>query len=789
MVELSKQERKNGTPHVSVLLLLAILGVAFSLRLYRLQDANIWWDEGLAVWAARQSPLEIARWTAADVHPPFYFWLLHLWRRLVGDSEFAVRFLSVGAGTLTVAAVWYLGRLVAPRRKQVAILAATLVALSRFAVWWSQETRMYMLAGLLATLSLAFTVRVRHRWNWRNAVGYLLTTIAALWTLYLLAFLLLIEGLYWLWSLRGAVRQAGQLIGRWAGLQAAVLIAVAPWLLYALPRMRSWSAQEPFDPVLFIDLYATLLTLGISTNVNAYRLPVLVVIALLALGLIVLALRRSLVLAPPSDGLALLLPVLLIPPAAVWLVTMLPRSFGYVPHPEARYLLPFAPAFYVLLARAVTALGSWRSHVRRGAVIPGVLWLLGLAVVLGITAWPLHDYYAARYLKDDYQSVALTLNAHRRPTDVVVLHTDEPWPIFAYHWPEAFEGTPHLQDADPGGAEYFLAPLWQAYDGVWLVINEDALRVDPQGYFEQWLSERAAARHEWRFGARRVVLFAKTQQRARTMLTLKQGFSPAPPPSSVGVDGLRLVGWEQPLRRLRAGTVAHVAAYVQRSRRGAGGRLSLSLGARSYGQTSITVPSGAGIHRLPLHVRVAPDAPGREVQWLLRLTGAGAPLERVEAVMGTLEIIALPPSRQTDVTPAHAVDATFGEPPIVRLVGYDVVRRDTGVLRVTLYWETVATPATSYKVFTHLINAEGRVETQRDGVPVQGSRPTTTWRAGERIIDTYDIPIEGVPAERYSLKVGFYDPVTGERLSPVRDVTGAVQAKDQIVLEEVVITD
>ena len=70
---------------------LAIVALGFGLRLVLLGDANIWSDEGLSVWAARQSLDASALYTAGDVHPPLYFWLLHFWLAVGGSSEFAVR--------------------------------------------------------------------------------------------------------------------------------------------------------------------------------------------------------------------------------------------------------------------------------------------------------------------------------------------------------------------------------------------------------------------------------------------------------------------------------------------------------------------------------------------------------------------------------------------------------------------------------------------------------------------------------------------------------------------------
>ena len=53
-------------------------------------------------------------------------------------------------------------------------------------------------------------------------------------------------------------------------------------------------------------------------------------------------------------------------------------------------------------------------------------------------------------------------------------------------------------------------------------------------------------------------------------------------------------------------------------------------------------------------------------------------------------------------------------------------------------------------------------------------------------MDRYDIALKpDVPPGVYPLRVGLYDPATGERLSPVRSADGAVQANDQLQLAEV----
>ena len=67
---------------------LGALGVtllAFGLRLYRLADKNVWWDEGWTLWLSRLDLVQIALRTANDEHPPLHYWLMHFW--LAGSPQ------------------------------------------------------------------------------------------------------------------------------------------------------------------------------------------------------------------------------------------------------------------------------------------------------------------------------------------------------------------------------------------------------------------------------------------------------------------------------------------------------------------------------------------------------------------------------------------------------------------------------------------------------------------------------------------------------------------------------
>jgi hypothetical protein len=84
-------------------------------------------------------------------------------------------------------------------------------------------------------------------------------------------------------------------------------------------------------------------------------------------------------------------------------------------------------------------------------------------------------------------------------------------------------------------------------------------------------------------------------------------------------------------------------------------------------------------------------------------------------------------------------------------------------LNVSLVWETVTPVDSDWTVFVHLIGEDGRLLTQHDGVPVHGTRPTSSWRAGERLLDEHLLALPANTTARARLIAGMYDPETLER--------------------------
>jgi hypothetical protein len=121
----------------------------------------------------------------------------------------------------------------------------------------------------------------------------------------------------------------------------------------------------------------------------------------------------------------------------------------------------------------------------------------------------------------------------------------------------------------------------------------------------------------------------------------------------------------------------------------------------------------------------------------------------------------------------HPVEAQLGQ--AISLVGYDLSQAPlTGGARFTLelYWQALEPIPVDYTVFVQVLGPDGSVVGQHDGVPANGTIPTTEWLAGEIIPDRHRIDFPLTQQGDYRLIVGMYNPVTGARL-PVAGSTGA----------------
>jgi hypothetical protein len=161
-------------------------------------------------------------------------------------------------------------------------------------------------------------------------------------------------------------------------------------------------------------------------------------------------------------------------------------------------------------------------------------------------------------------------------------------------------------------------------------------------------------------------------------------------------------------------------------------------------------------------LRVPAETPSGDYALRLTLESEGVLLADLQ--LGTIRLSGR--IRSYEIPPMqHELGYRLGN--LATLLGYDVDGTVSAgeMLRLTLYWQCLQQEDHSYTVFVHLLDQDGAIRGQLDGVPSGGEAPTTSWLEGEVVRDQREIPVDAQsPVGEYVLEVGMYDPKTAQRL-------------------------
>lgn len=460
---------------------LALLLVALGLRLYRIDAQSLWADEGGTLALASREPARILAETLADVHPPLYYWLLHGWMSVAGQTAIAARGLSALCGTgaalvtILLARRWY--------GEAAGLAAGVVAALSPLAIDYSQEARMYALAMLLAALIF---LALDH-WLARPSAGrlaiYMLPAAALVGTHYFAATVVAASALVGLLGRRGAAQ-----VWRWRAIWITAHLPLAALFLLMVSasqaRLAGWTATK--QAISAAQILSDLLQ---SFAVGLHPAEGWGAWGLLFLGLAL----ASLLLRPeplrPEPGWAALA-WLALPVAA-----MVALSLGQ-PYYKPRFLLPALPAFQILVAAGVARVadavgGRWA----RQPWLPATCACALVALLALASAAPLARVWGDPSLwRDDYRGAAQAIAASIGPDDALILNGQSQIDTLDYYLrtPQPRYLLPRVRPLDPAAVTADLAQIASQHRRVYAlfyVIEES----DPQGVMSAWLDERAYA--------------------------------------------------------------------------------------------------------------------------------------------------------------------------------------------------------------------------------------------------------------------------------------------------------
>jgi mannosyltransferase len=514
---------------ISTGLLLAILLLAAFLRFYHLGAQSFWNDEGNSARLSERTVDLIIEGTASDIHPPGYYLLLHYWRAIFGHSEFALRALSAVAGLALVLFTYLLGRQLFG--KATGLMAAFLGAISPFAIYYSQEARMYALLAALAAASTYLLLRILNLQSLVSSkrtvtfVAYVLIAAAGLYTQYAFPFILLVHNLvfavWWLAVARGSVAR-WHWLAVWIGVQVAVVALYLPWLPIALRSVTGWpTAGQVYALVPALLNVMRWLTVGNTLELENAGPALIGAGALLLAGLWPRKRQRF--------GVVSLALYLLLPIALIFILDLYKEAW-------LKFLIVVLPPFHLLIARGIVNLAwlvgrDWRLEIGRFR-IPNLQSLISLVILIlaSIAVFPsLHNlYFDSAYARDDYRQIASDIGAGAASAGAdtaVILNAPNQWEVFTYYYPDRdVYPAPYRPSQDH--VEEFLSPLIKKYDRLFVVYWGDA-ESDPQRLIESWLAANAYKANDRWYGRVRLATYGAAPLPQQPAVTFDADFGEA----------------------------------------------------------------------------------------------------------------------------------------------------------------------------------------------------------------------------------------------------------------------
>lgn len=211
----------------SLIWIILILGLG--LRLVNINQ-SFWLDEASQAQLSAFTINQIWNGRDTDFQPPLFYILAHFWM-LLGKSEVWLRLLPISFGVASVAAIYSLSQQIFKSDK-VSLIAAFLLAINPYHIYYSQEFRMYSLVFLLAIISVILLIKQSKYW--------FVVTAMLFYTHYSTVLFILFQLIYSVFVLKKSKWFISQLI-----LSAVLYI---PWIPHLRSQLASGSNIDTYLP-------------------------------------------------------------------------------------------------------------------------------------------------------------------------------------------------------------------------------------------------------------------------------------------------------------------------------------------------------------------------------------------------------------------------------------------------------------------------------------------------------------------------------------------------------------
>ena len=369
----SRLQGRCPSIRTTVVLLAIIVAVGTGLRLHLLGEKNFWLDEGISIWLATLPWSRFVRvvWVP-ELHfnMVLYYTLLRGWWHF-GNTEFAVRSLSLLFGVAAIPAIYKLGQRLFSA--ETGLIAAALLAAHSFHIRFSQEARGYTLEVLLLILSTFLFCRINDfPSRKRYWIGYVVASALAV---YCHPFAVLVVGSHWVAIGVARLRAVG--VRAVTSIVVGLGLLLAPLAVYILVERDQGLTWIPRPTLMFfLGTMRQLTGSGdVARTVSSLLLTLLYGVSW-AIALWGTYLRRRADLSK-NEWFAIRLTLLwiVLPIATTLLVSLLVKPLFF-----SRYLLMCVPAMVLLAAQGLVTFANSLYRRKVGLAIATAL-MVSLSLV------------------------------------------------------------------------------------------------------------------------------------------------------------------------------------------------------------------------------------------------------------------------------------------------------------------------------------------------------------------------------------------------------------------------
>lgn len=464
--------------HRNSLIICFILLLGICLRFYRLGYQSLWVDEVVTYMSSNGSLTYVISQSKVNSNvPPLYYLFVNGILRF-GNHDALLRLPSVIFGSLSILMCYlvirnWLGR-------TTGFIAALMMAISPFHIWYSQEARPYTMLIFLSLLSLWFLQKlIKNETDVWLKIGFIISTAA---TFYCHTVGIAFIGVIAVYVLLLIPREK---LGKWIPVFAGILLLITP-AIYRLIVVPPEASADPYRTFSFLTIPYTIWAFGTGYSLgptlaelhmpdrmnivsfHAYTIfPILFFLFLLFLLGVFHLLKR--------DKLLFLLTML-------WfLVPILFVVFGSIltSHPfNVRYAILSFPAFIAFLSAGTQNVGSkWFKA--------GIFFSLILISLLSLGNY----FFNQRYQKENIRNAGQFLRAHANPNQLLICsaaYTEQT--LRYYYGKNDLIIMPYPEDfarVNPIHLRSDLKKITAGRDHFWLFLSR-IYSSDPKGYIRNY---------------------------------------------------------------------------------------------------------------------------------------------------------------------------------------------------------------------------------------------------------------------------------------------------------------